>query len=168
MGFIAIILAVSLTGCTDPAEIAVPDAPGAVILPFGELERHECLIAEPGSQILLGDMLGPTLDEVTITNVELEAAVGLRVQGVFLLDPSKGTPYATWASVPQDEVIWTTRVEAEGATLLPGEVRNIVIQAEVLDQASASVAAVTVEYESGDFSGSITGLVTYEIAAACA
>lgn len=136
-------------------------------LTFGTLERLECLTSPPGTDLLLGDIIGPSSARVTLENVDTSDSFGLDVIAVYLLDPTLGTPYGTWASLPEGEAIWDERELAEGATLEVGEIANIVVHAVVGPEQDAEVPPLIVRYRVGEDEREVRGLTTFRVSTTC-
>jgi hypothetical protein len=117
--------------------------------------------------VLFGDFVTPTTSPIEVMRVELNGASGLRVDGVYFLDPSLGTPIRSWGRVPSGEPIWEARVDAVGATLSKGNTRNLVIQAKVMDEAITKVDSVSVTYSIGRNVERATGAISYEFDRTC-
>ena len=165
---VAVILAMNLAGCTlvDAISHGTHEHVDGGMLPFGDTSIHECFPMGVSDEILLGDMIGPPTDDITIDSVEMNGMTGMTVVGVFLLDPAYGMPYAT-SFLPLTTPIWEHRVNAVGATLQIGNQRNIVVQVAVKDGVPAQLESVTVNYHSDSGRASNTGLVSYEMAPSC-
>lgn len=135
---------------------------------FGDQPTANCILTQGASVFLLGDMIRPR-EAITVTRVDLrgEEASGLSVEGVYLLDPTAGDPYASWAGVPERSPAWDQRVDAVGRSLKAGETWNLVVEVALVDPKAARVDALQVGYEANGKEAVETGPTSYEISDEC-
>lgn len=134
---------------------------------FGTVPTRDCVLAAPQATVLFGDFVTPQTSSVEITSVELNGTSGLDIDGVYLLDPTLGTPIRSWGEIPNGEPIWEARVDAEGATIEAGVTRNLVVQASVLDDVPAKVESVSIIYDVGGRKEKATGAISYTFDSTC-
>lgn len=134
---------------------------------FSTVPTRDCVLAAPQAVILFGDFITPQASPVEITKVELNGTSGLEIDGVYLLDPTLGTPIRSWGEIPNGEPIWEARVDAEGATIEAGVTRNLVVQASVLDDVPAKVESVSIIYDVDGRTERATGAVSYTFDSTC-
>ncbi|HEV7741381.1 MAG TPA: hypothetical protein VGO65_03100 [Pseudolysinimonas sp.] len=153
-------------GCADRGESPspVPSVDGQ--LPAGQLRIHECVIAQPGAELLLGDIVGPAGATLTVESITLNGLTGLEISEMYLLDPAYGDPIASATEIPTSEPIWEHRVDAVGAVLQPGDVRNLLLKATV-DADVAGFDSITIGYSVGESSSTVDTLRSFKVASAC-
>lgn len=151
---------------TRPPHDSVDPTASSGHLPAGQVDIRECVIASVGDELLLGDVLGPADADVELRGIEFTGLTGLHVLHTYLLDPAFGDLIASATKIPSDEPIWQNREAAIGAVLRPGDVRNLVLQVEVLTPV-AGFDSLTIDYNADGSESTVQTRRSFRVAEKC-
>jgi hypothetical protein len=123
---------------------------GSGPLDFGGGDSSElCSSVKKGEQLVIGDVItAPKSESVTITDVAFTGAKGVVLVRSLLLDIIGRHSIGSSLYPPLDWPAWGERVKAEGATLSPGEQKNLVVVIERGSQEAGHADAIEVTYSS--------------------
>jgi hypothetical protein len=108
-----------------------------------------CSSVKKGEQLVIGDVIAaPKSESVTIKDVAFTGAKGVVLVSSFLLDIIGRHSIGSSLYPPLDWPAWDERVKAEGATLSPGEQKNLVVVIERGSQEAGHADAIEVTYSS--------------------
>jgi len=133
---------------------------------FGGDPGQVCTSTAQGEDILLGEVLTPLTEEITIESVTLVEASGVTIDGAYIL-PITGDVIGTSVFPPSANTSWADKEPAEGATLSADVPVNLVLHITRDSKDSASLESITIEYIQRGSSHSDQGSTSYSLQDSC-
>jgi len=150
--------ALLLTGCAGQ--------PSAGTMDFGGDPGQVCTSTTRGEDILLGEVLTPLTEDITIESVSLVEASGVTIDGAYVL-PIAGDAIGTSMFPPSASTSWADKEPAEGAALSAHVPVNLVLHVTRDSQASASFKSIAIEYNQRGSGHNDHGSTSYSLQDSC-
>lgn len=131
---------------SDSGPLDAPGSPGGVCVPEGDGLAVVGTILRNGSNTA-----------VSVEDVRLRAADGLLLTDAVIVPTINRTAIGVWSGLPtqqndaadENQAAWRQRVDAEGASITPGQTLNLVVVVRRQGSVDGTAAGIDIDYRDG-------------------